>query len=184
MNEEWQDIAGWQGLYAVSTLGRVRSYDRGMIDRNTGTAYLHKGRVLTMKKSGLYHGVSLFLDGVGRRFYIHRLVAQAFVPNPSGRPEVNHIDGDKFNNCASNLEWVTRSENAKHAFDTGLRKPSPMPKGEQHHSSKLTENDVRRIRSEFKPGDGPALACEFGVTPPVIYRIVNGTNWKHVASQG
>lgn len=180
MNEEWQDIAGWQGLYAVSTLGRVRSYDRGMIDRNTGTAYLHKGRVLTMKKSGLYHGVSLFLDGVGRRFYIHRLVAQAFVPNPSGCPEVNHIDGDKFNNCASNLEWVTRSENAKHAWKTGLAKPPKPPCGELQHCSKLTEHDVKQIRIEFQPGNGPTLARKYGVTPRTIYLIARRNSWKHV----
>ena len=182
-DEEWQDIGEWQGLYAVSNLGRVKSYDREMVDSLTDTAYIHKGRVLTLKNSGKYHGVSFFSAGVGRRFYVHRLVAQAFIPNPSNLPEVNHKDGNKLNNCVSNLEWVTRSENAQHAIDTGLFKPKPLPKGEQHHSAKLTKHDVEQIRNEFQPGNGPKLARKYGVTPPIIYRIVNGVNWKHVAAQ-
>jgi hypothetical protein len=180
-SEEWQDINGWQGLYAVSNLGRVKSYDREMAAHLTGTAYIHKGRVLTLKKTGNYLGVSLFHDGAGRRFYIHRLVAQAFICNPSNLPEVNHKDGNTFNNYASNLEWVTRSENAQHAWETGLMKSPKPPCGELQHASKLTENDVKQIRIEFQPGSGPRLARKYGVTPRTIYLIARRASWKHVA---
>ena len=180
-DEEWQDIGEWQGLYAVSNLGRVRSYDREVAARLTGTAYIHKGRVLTLKRTGNYRGVSLFLDGTNRRFYVHRLVAQAFIPNPSNLPEVNHKDGNKLNNCVSNLEWVTRSDNAQHAWKTGLLKSPNPPCGELQHASKLTENDVKQIRIDFQPGSGPKLARKYGVTPRTIYLIARRDSWKHVA---
>jgi hypothetical protein len=180
MIEEWRDIAGWEGLYAVSNLGRVRSYDRTVTESN-GKTRIHKGRLVTLKKTGLYHGVSLWRDGTEKRQYIHRLAAEAFILNPDSRPEVNHKDGDKFNNCVPNLEWATRSENAKHDYDAGLLKFPPSPKGNSHHSARLTEHDVKQIRKAFKPGMGTLLAQKYGVTPPSIYGIVNGRTWKHVS---
>jgi hypothetical protein len=180
MIEDWKDIAGWEGLYAVSSNGRIKSYDRLVTELN-GKTRTHKGRLVTLKKTGCYHGVSLFLHGVGQRYYAHRLVAEAFIPNPDGRPEVNHKDGNKFNNCVLNLEWATRSENAKHAFAMGLTDPPPARKGESQHSAKLTEHDVNQIRKTFKPGMGRLLAQKYGVTPPSIYGVINGRTWKHVA---
>ena len=179
MIEDWKDIAGWEGLYAVSSNGRIKSYDRLVTELN-GKTRTHKGRLVTLKKSGRYHGVSLFLHGVGQRYYAHRLVAEAFIPNPDGRPEVNHKDGNKFNNCVSNLEWATRSENAKHAHRMGLINPSP-PKGESQHCAKLTEHDVKQIRKTFMPGMGRLLAQKYGVTPASIYGVINGRTWRHVA---
>jgi hypothetical protein len=180
MIEDWKDIAGWEGLYAVSSNGRIKSYDRLVTELN-GKTRTHKGRLVTLKKTGRYHGVSLFLHGVGQRYYAHRLVAEAFIPNPDGRPEVNHKDGNKFNNCVLNLEWATRSENAKHAFAMGLMEPPPARKGESQHSAKLTEHDVNQIRKTFKPGMGRLLAQKYGVTPPSIYGVINGRTWQHVA---
>jgi hypothetical protein len=180
MIEDWKDIAGWEGLYAVSSNGRIKSYNRLVTELN-GKTRTHKGRLVTLKKTGRYHGVSLFLHGVGQRYYAHRLVAEAFIPNPDGRPEVNHKDGNKFNNCVLNLEWATRSENAKHAFAMGLMEPPPARKGESQHSAKLTEHDVNQIRKTFKPGMGRLLAQKYGVTPPSIYGVINGRTWQHVA---
>lgn len=96
MIEEWRDIVGYEGLYEVSNLGRVR--------RN--------GKIL--KPSKVRHGylqIALYKNGIYKRFYIHRLVAYAFIPNPNSYPEVNHRDEDKTNNTVDNLEWCTHEYN-------------------------------------------------------------------------
>jgi hypothetical protein len=104
---------------------------------------------------------------------IHRLVATAFIPNHDNLPEVNHRDGDKSNNCVSNLEWCTRSENLTHAFRTGLNR---QLKGTDNPQSKLTEKDVVFIRKNAKPYDKEfsyaALARKFNVSEPTIKEVV------------
>lgn len=110
MQEVWKDIEGYEGLYQVSNLGRIKSLCReGCF---LGVFYNRKG----------YARCRLYKDGKGRNFRVHRLVAMTFIPNPDNKPEVNHIDGNKRNNCVTNLEWVTSSENHVHAYVTGLRK--------------------------------------------------------------
>lgn len=104
MNEEWRPIAGFEGRYEVSNLGNIR---------NSMT-----GRTLKPKRAGKgYRCVAL---GYGNYRYVHRLVAAAFIPNPNGKPQVNHKDGNKARNDVRNLEWATRSENLRHAYQTGL----------------------------------------------------------------
>lgn len=102
-NEIWKDIEGYEGLYEVSSLGRVRSLDR--ID---GAGHLRKGKILKPKlePSG-YLRVTLHKESIGKCFRINRLVASAFIPNPNGYPVVNHRDEDKTNDRADNLEWCT-----------------------------------------------------------------------------
>lgn len=124
MMEVWKKVRGYDGRYEVSSLGRVRSYANGrwgnkedpivLKQRNTTNGYLS----VYLRKSG----------GKAKDFRIHRLVAEAFVSNPDAKPDVNHIDGDKHNNCAENLEWVTKSENSIHAFANGLATPSDHQK--------------------------------------------------------
>lgn len=99
----WIDIKGFEGRYQVSPDGMVR---------NAKTL-----RVLKPKKAKGYLQVSL---GAGNYSYIHRLVAQAFIPNPDELPQVNHLDGIKSNNAVTNLEWCSASGNLKHAYETGL----------------------------------------------------------------
>ena len=95
-----------------------------------GNVVTNKGRVISrlgreikqqLTKSG-YFRVELWQNGFGRKHLVHRLVAEKFVPNPDGKPQVNHKDGNKINNCDENLEWVTQSENQIHAYRTGLQK--------------------------------------------------------------
>ena len=104
MNEEWRDIKGYEGLYQVSNLGRVRSLNcRG-----------HKGciGILTPRLDGKgYEMVALYKEGKARNTKVHRLVAQAFIPNPNNHPQVNHKDEDKTNNNVDNLEWCTNEYN-------------------------------------------------------------------------
>ena len=101
--EEWRDIQGYEGLYMVSNLGRVKSLN-----------YHRTGKERIMKPSDNGHGylfVVLCKDGKDKNCRINRLVAQAFLPNPDNLPEVNHKDENKYNNCVENLEWCDRSYN-------------------------------------------------------------------------
>jgi hypothetical protein len=106
-------------------------------------------------------------------------VAIAFLPNPDSKPQVNHKDGDKRNNCVSNLEWVSQSENILHAFSTGLMTPQI---GEQQAQHKLTEADVLTIRAEYAEREISyrGLAKRFGVSATLIRYVIIRKNWKHI----
>lgn len=116
--EQWKDIKGYKGLYQVSNLGNVKSLDR-IVHTKTGNQKW-KSKVISKSIFGLYYGFNICKNGKKKKIHFHRLVAQAFLPNPNNKKEVNHINGDKLDNRVENLEWVTRQENAKHAYDTGL----------------------------------------------------------------
>ena len=104
MEEEWRDIEGYEGLYQVSNLGRVRS----MNYRNKKHA-----RIMSPTRVGRgYKGITLWKDKNSRRFTIHKLVAMTFLPNPCNKENVHHIDGNMYNNAVSNLEWVTIQEHS------------------------------------------------------------------------
>lgn len=111
MVEIWKDVKDFEGLYQVSNLGRIRSYFR------EGT----KGGIIKQFIINRYPKVHIFKDGVGKFIYTHRLVALAFIPNPENKLQINHINGNKYDNRAINLEWATSQENLQHAIDTGLR---------------------------------------------------------------
>jgi hypothetical protein len=101
------DIKGYEGLYAVTTCGKVWSYRRNRFMKGSVNHYGY-----------LYS--PLYKDGKAKNHYIHRLVAEAYIDNPEVKPQVNHINGIKIDNCIGNLEWNTVSENIKHAYDKGL----------------------------------------------------------------
>jgi hypothetical protein len=126
-----------------------------------------------------YLKVSLRIGNKSVNRYIHRLVAEAFIPNPNNYPEVNHIDADKTNNDVNNLEWCTSAQNKQHASYSGL-----MPTGEHNGSHKLTEYEVKTIRKLYRPNSPDyntwTLAKMFGVSQTAIRFIINGTNWKGV----
>lgn len=113
MKEEWKDIIGYEGLYKVSNLGRIKSLKRE-VKRKTGN-YIAKEKILKqMKLKNGYLRVGLYKDKVYKVYFVHRIVALAFLKNPNNHPEVNHIDENKENNMVKNLEWVTREDNVKH----------------------------------------------------------------------
>lgn len=119
MKEIWKDIQGYEGVYQVSNLGKVKSLDRTMKDR-WGNDRPIKGRILKFKVnfSG-YHIVHLRTNRESHPA-VHRLVAETFLDNPENKPTVNHIDCCKTNNSVDNLEWSTHKEQMRHAFDNNL----------------------------------------------------------------
>ena len=109
MEEVWVPVVGYEGLYQVSDQGRVRSITRTRVDGRT-----YQGRILKLCEKQRYYQVSLFKNDGFQKLMVHRLVAEAFIPNPGNLPVVNHIDENKHNNAASNLEWCTQKENSNH----------------------------------------------------------------------
>lgn len=122
MNQEiWKDVKGYEGIYQVSNKGRIKSLERTI---NYGNRLYHKKETFmkqVLDKRG-YPCVKLNKDNCVKGISFHRIVAQTFIPNPNNKPQVNHKDGNKLNNCVENLEWVTCLENVNHAFEIGLRK--------------------------------------------------------------
>lgn len=124
MKEIWKDVPSYEGYYKISNFGRVKSLERISI-RNNGYSdsakYLIKEKIKKPQKQqqGYMH-VCLYRNGKSKTFRLNVLVAKLFVPNPDCKPFVNHIDGNKENNAASNLEWVTASENILHAYKNNL----------------------------------------------------------------
>jgi len=121
-NEIWIDIVGYEDMYQISNLGRVKSLSRihsnGINTHYTTKEKIRKHRV-NIQRNG-YCEISLFKNNKEKRYKIHRLVLIAFSNNIENKPEVNHIDGNKENNRLDNLEWVTSIENSKHAWDNKL----------------------------------------------------------------
>lgn len=112
--EEWKPISGYEGLYEVSNYGQVRSLDRTEKSKN-GSYRFRKGCIMKLTVSvGGYLRVSLRNRAKPIKYLVHRLVAQAFIPNPDNFPQVNHKDENPANNCAGNLEWVTPKENSNY----------------------------------------------------------------------
>lgn len=105
--------------------------------------------------------------------FVHRLVAEKFVSNPYNKPQVNHIDGNKLNNSASNLEWVTNQENRDHAVKNNL-----IIKGEKCPWAKLTQDNVNYIKNHLSDIDHNILAKQFGVNITTIKDILHKRNWK------
>ena len=119
---KWLPVKNYEGYYEVSESGEVRSVERVLSVTKQPSRKL-KGKILyqTTNVQVGYRQVSLWKNNIGTSLYVHRLLAEAFIPNPQNKPEVNHIDGNRQNNHISNLEWVTSGENSLHASQSGLR---------------------------------------------------------------
>jgi len=125
IEEVWEDIIGYKGIYKISNFGKVKSLTRNRIG-NGIKVFTTKERILKpslMGKKRNYKGVLLSINGKSKCFKIHRLVGIYFIPNPQNKPEINHLDGDTLNNHYKNLVWNTTKENINHAWGTGLSKP-------------------------------------------------------------
>ena len=140
--EQWKPIEGTDGKYEVSNLGRVRSMKRyyGMIGRIMPQTIQPSGRGGKLT----YYAVTFWMNNKAYCRKVHRLVAQAFIPNPDNLPCINHIDGNKLNNHVSNLEWCTYQANMLHAVRTGLTHPHQWTDEERKHISDKVKAYRRR----------------------------------------
>lgn len=166
-NEIWKPVVGYEGLYDVSNMGNVR-----VLPGKYRTA-----QVLKPGNNDGYLIVKLTKDRIRKCYFVSRLVAMAFLTNTENKPEVNHIDGNRFNNVLSNLEWVTSMENKIHASRMGL-----LARGERAHTSKLTSKEVIEIRELYKTGkySHRTLATIFNIGKTAIYNIINKRSWSHI----
>lgn len=168
MEEIWKDIKGYEGLYQISNLGRVKSLKR--IVENNNRKYFTKERILKPIQIGSYYGVQLSVHGKSKKFYLHRLVCSTFIENIENKKCVNHKDGNKHNNKLENLEWCTHSENNHHSFNTNLNKNY----GENNYNTIYTDEQVLNIRRLYKTGKYTQreLTKIYGMSAMTIHRIV------------
>lgn len=182
MIEVWKDISGYEGVYQVSNLGRVKSLARTRNGR-WGNKLPVPEIILKQKKNrGGYMCVHLRTNKESHPT-VHRLVAIAFIENPENKQTVNHLDGCKTNNIVENLEWATISENTKHAIETGLYTPPNIKEhtryGVDSHSCKLTEDDVKQIRKLRSMGSTySSISNEYGIGITQVSRICKGESWS------
>ncbi len=166
--EIYKEIAGFPN-YLVSNLGNVKNKNSNKLLK----PYLTRG----------YPRVSLY-DANGKRYckLVHRLVAQAFIPNPENLPVVNHISGIKTDARVSNLEWVSHSENLSHAHNNGLR-PLINTQGKNNGFAKLTEIQVIQIRQLLADGKltQKTIASQFGVSRSTVRDIKLARRWSHIS---
>lgn len=163
-NERWLPVVGYEGLYEVSDLGRVRSPRRDILATDT--------------EKGGYCRVNLSRDGHAKHRMVHILVTMAFVgPCPAGY-EHNHKSGDKSDNSVANLEFLTKSDNQKHAYAV-LGKQRQQ--GSRHGMAKLTESSVLAIRHALSAGNSrQSVAHQFNISVWSIHKIASGSTWRHV----
>lgn len=175
MAEEWREVSGFEGLYEVSSLGRVRrlSYTRSDGKRRNGF-------ILRRFLVNGYPVVRFYQDGDVIRLRVHVLVAEAFLGKRPNGYEVNHKDGIKTNASVENLEYCTHQNNMLHAYEIGLRYGR---KGSDHPSVKLNETEVteiRRLHSVSRVSQRK-IAAMFGVSQSCIGRILRRQAWGHIA---
>jgi hypothetical protein len=175
---KWKPIKGYEGYYEVSNDGLVRSLDRYVAGRLPGVKRFAKGKELTSVPDG-YGYPFICLNKKSRKKYkkIHQLVAETFIGKEKGK-QVNHKDGDPSNNCVENLEYVTPKENTWH----GITELGHRRDGEYHWHSKVTNEEVKRMRKMYKTGDYTQsdLSDIFGIHRGQISKILNHKSWKNI----
>lgn len=176
MREVWKFIEGYEGLYEVSNYGKILSLAR----KDSRGANVSQRIMKQNKNKKGYLSVGLCKDRFQIPCRVNRLVAEAFIPNPENKPEVNHKDGVKDNNRVENLEWVTHQENIDHAVKNHL-----IPRGEDSHKTNLTDRDVSRIRDYLKDGSYSIkqIAAIFNTTQKAVSLISLGKSWKHLLKE-
>jgi hypothetical protein len=175
--EQWKKIEGYD-CYWVSDLGRIKS-DTRIVTKKNGIEQKVESRIIKPKisKHGYYRAALVDKNGKQKIYQLHRIVLIAFSGLNELKKQVNHINGNKSDNSFSNLEWVTCSENQKHAYLINLKNQ----KGEKHAQSRLTEKDVLEIRESLTHGIKQRILAEkYGVIRSYISEIKTKKAWNHI----
>lgn len=175
--EEWRAVVGYEGLYEISSLGRIRSLDRDVVNRN-GQKRIMRGRLLCPVLNSRYYGITLSKDGEKKRRTIHSLVADAFLERPENTDWVGHINGDILDNRVANLKWSTMSECNKRGYVLGLRDVDSMRRTSreyvQKHGTPTPSKPVIRNDGVWFES-GVAAARAIGTTQSNISAVARGT---------
>lgn len=164
MAEQWKDIDDYED-YQISSSGNVISTKRG-----------NRRQLVPFLNTKGYLFVNLCKNGKKKNFFIHRLVARAFLPNPENKTDVNHLDGNPLNNHLENLEWATRKENMQHAYAIGL-----AHQGSDRSDAKLNNSQVIFIRENLYSLSCDELAKKFNVSKSAIIKIQLGKTYKNAS---
>lgn len=171
--EEWRPVVGWEGIYSISSFGRVRREIIGVDPPHSNT---RPGRIRSTRtsKASHYPQVDLYYGERTEHSSVHTLVARAFLGEPSVGSVVNHIDGRKSNNALSNLEYVSHAGNCAHAARNGL-----VATGERHGAAKVKATDVERMREMWANGSTAiTIGDSFGISASTAHRICTGRSWR------
>lgn len=174
---EWKAIPCTSGVYLASSMGEIRRAKKLSVGRPVRAASVQIG------KSGGYALVNIQFGDKWRVVTVHSLVAEAFIGVRPHGLHINHKDGNKLNNAASNLEYVTRSENMKHAMAFGLWSP-PRATGERNAKATLVADDVRKMVLLEHDHTKAELAEMFSVSRGCVRDILSGHTWSHVTGRG
>lgn len=169
--EKWKDVIGFENIYQISNLGRLKVLDRIVNHRREGFICKRKTKIkLPCLNTNGYFYVNLISNTLTKRTTLHRLVALHFVPNPYNKKEVNHIDGNKSNNTFFNLEWNTAIENTQNTFLIG----HPAKR------IKLSFEKATKIKKLYNKGNTSygKLSKLFGVQKSAIRDIIKNKSWN------
>lgn len=178
--EIWKDVVGWEDRYEVSNFGNVKSksYLKHTKNMHGPMSFQTKPKFMkqTVNACG-YLTIDLRKDKKRATGIIHRLVAMAFLANETNLPIVNHIDSDRKNNCANNLEWCTQQHNVQHSYDSG----SNSNAGDLHPRRVLSAALVGEMKALFKTGTTRnELVSLYGFKYCTVDKAVRGINWSNV----
>lgn len=177
-SETWADINGYFGLYQISNFGRVKRLEKCIVRK--GFECILPEKILKQKiNTNGYLSIGLTNNKKRSTVNVHRLVALSFIPNVYNQPAINHKDGNKHNNLATNLEWCSFSENSRHAKSIGLKKDVF---GESHGMTKLLNGDVIDIRNKAMSGMSGADISKLypSVCYATIRNIINRKTWVNI----
>lgn len=171
--EIWMPVKGYEGLYEVSNLGRLKSLPR------KGT----RGGIIapTYTNTKHYAHVVLAKNAKGRTMSLHRIVAEAFISNPDNKPQVNHKDGNKRNNAVDNLEWATQEENMQHAFRTGLKDMKAAVAARSRSVAQIFEGKVIKTFPSVREAERATGASNQNIIKVCqgTRRMAGGFEWRY-----
>ena len=177
MEEIWKDVVGYEGIYMVSSLGRMLSKER-TVKRKNGADYLQKESII---EGSDYHGykvTTIAKNKIKKHKFIHVLIAEAFLGPKPEKMEVCHGDGNRKNNCIENLRYGTRSDNVRDAIKHGTYKRPPIVRGSKRSDAKINEKIAKQIKESDE--SSYILAKKLNISRALISNVRRNKSWTHV----